>query len=124
GLEVAVGALDRAVLVRDAAIVAARHHAVMATQRVVAACEIGTSLGSEIAERRRETVAAMLLRRAAQRPERILQPFRERHIALAAEHDMGMLEARPGEAEVIKPMIEGNAGNGDAELRQLGEVRQ
>ena len=48
----------------------------------------------------------MLARRAAERPEGVLQPFGERDIALAAEHHMGMLEARIGEPEVIEPVIE------------------
>ena len=48
----------------------------------------------EIAERSRQAVAAVLFRRAAQRPQRVLQAFRERHKTLAAEHHMGMFEAR------------------------------
>ena len=41
------------------------------------------------------------LRYAAQRPQRVLQAFRERHKTLAAEHNMGMLEARECQPEVM-----------------------
>ena len=46
----------------------------------------------------------MLARRAAERPERVLQPGGQRHEALAAEHDMGVLEAAERQAEVIEPV--------------------
>ena len=36
-----------------------------------------------------------------QRPQRILQPLGQRDKALAAEHDVGMLEARESEPEVV-----------------------
>jgi len=36
------------------------------------------------------------------------------HEALAAEHDLGVLPAREGQAEVIQPMIERCAGDADA----------
>ncbi len=39
----------------------------------------------------------MLVRRAAQGPQRILQSFCQRHIAFAAANDMGMRETRVGE---------------------------
>src|SRR3546814_5807888 len=45
---------------------------------------------TQIPERRRQTVAAMLARRAAQRPQGILQPLRQRDITLAAQDHMGM----------------------------------
>jgi hypothetical protein len=48
--------------------------------------------------------------------------FGERHEALAAEHHMGMLEAREGEPEMIEPMRQSFARNGDAERRHVGEV--
>ena len=49
-----MGALDRAVLVRDAAIVARRHHAVMGAQLLIAAGEVLLGITIEIAERRRQ----------------------------------------------------------------------
>ena len=119
-----MGALDRAVLVRDAAIVARRRHAVMGAQLLVAPGEVLLGITIEIAERRRQAVAAVLLRYAAQRPQRVLQAFRERHKALAAEHDMGMLEARERQPEVIEPMIEPVARDRDAKRAHVGEVGQ
>ena len=47
----------------------------------------------------------MLARRAAQCPQRVLQPFGKRDIALPAENDVSVLEARAGQAEVIEPVI-------------------
>ncbi len=64
------------------------------------------------------------MRDATKRPQRILQPFRQGHETLAAEHDMGMLEAAIGEPEVVEPVIERLAGNGDAEAGHIGEIRQ
>ena len=78
----------------------------MGAQLLVAPGEVLLGLTIEIAERRRQAVAAVLLRHAAQRPQRVLQAFGQRHEALAAEHDMGMLEARECQPEVIEPMIE------------------
>ena len=66
----------------------------------------------------------MLFRHAAQRPQRILQAFRERHKTLAAEHHMGMLEARERQPEVVQPVIERLTGNRDAEPAHVGEVGQ
>src|SRR6266571_1682238 len=123
-LEMPMGALDRAVLVCDASIVARRRHAVMDAQLLVAPGEVLLCITIEIAERRRQAVAAVLFRHAAQRPQRVLQAFRERHEALAAEHDMGMLEARERQPEVIEPMIEPLTRDRDAERAHVGEVRQ
>ena len=119
-----MGALDRAVLVRDAGIVARRRHAVMGTQLLVAPGEVLLGVTIEVAERRRQAVAAMLFRHAAERPQRILQAFGERHKTLAAEHHMGMLEARERQPEVVEPMIERLTRDRDAEPAHVGEVRQ
>src|SRR3974390_2568417 len=99
-------ALDCAVLVRDAAIVARGHHAVMDAQLLVASSEALLGITIEIAERRRQAVAAVLFRHPAQRPQCVLQAFRKRYKTLAAEHDMRMLEARERQPEVIESMIE------------------
>jgi hypothetical protein len=48
----------------------------------------------KVAERRRQTVGAVVFRHTAQRPQRVLQAFCQRHRALATEHHMGMFEAR------------------------------
>jgi hypothetical protein len=61
----------------DAAVVAARLHAVMSAQRFM---EVGLVLGGialEIAKGRREAVAAVIPRRAAEQPQRVLQPLDE-----------------------------------------------
>src|SRR5262245_26673695 len=120
----AVRTFDRAVLVRQTPIVAGRLHAVMGAQRLVAPRLILTCVGVEIAEGSRETVAAMLQRRPAERPQRVLQTLREGHNALTAEHDMSMLPAREGQAEVIEPVIEQHAGDANAVFAHLGEIRQ
>ena len=114
----------RAVLMRDTAIVAGRLHPVMGTQRVIAPGQILARILVQVAERGRQTVAAMLERCAAQCPQRVLQSFGQRHIAFAAEDHMRMLEARVGEPEVIESMIEPRAGDGDAEVGHVGEIRQ
>jgi hypothetical protein len=66
----------------------------------------------------------MLFRHAAERPQRILEAFGKRHEALAAEHHMGMLEAREGEPEVIEPVRQWLARNGDAAGGHVGEIGQ
>src|SRR5215475_14219462 len=97
----AVWAFDRAVLMCQAPIVAGRLHAVMGAQRLVASGLILLRLRVEIAEGGRETVAAMLQRSPAKSPQRVLQTFGQCHKALTTEHDMSMLPAREGQAEVI-----------------------
>jgi hypothetical protein len=123
-LEMAVRALDGAVLVGDAAVVAGRRHAVMGAERLISVGEVGFGLGVEIAEGGRQAVAAMLARDATEQPEGVLQPRGEGDIALPADHDMGVLEARPDQAEVIEAMIERRAGGADAEIVHVGEVGQ
>jgi hypothetical protein len=66
----------------------------------------------------------MLARRAAERPERFLQPGRQRHEALAAEHDLGMLEAAERQAEVVEPVRQRLARHRDAGFGHVGEVGQ
>src|SRR5712664_352144 len=100
-LEMPMRTLNRAILVRDTQIVAGRHHVVMAHQRVIAQRQIFLSVAVQIAECRRETIAAMLARCAPQYPQRILQTLGQRDKALATEHDVGMLEAREGKPEVV-----------------------
>ena len=117
-------ALDRAVLVRDAGVVARGLHAVMAHQVLIALRQILLRVAVEVAERRRQAVAAMLLRHAAERPQRVLQALRERDEALAAEDHVGMLEAGEREAEVVEPVIERLPGERDAQLARVGEVGQ
>ena len=123
-LEMAVRAFDRAVLVRDAGVVARRGHAVMAHQRRVALGDVFPRVGRQIAERRRQAVAAVLLRRAAERPQRVLQALGQGREAFAAEHDVSVFEAGEDEPEVIEPVIERLPGDGDGETAGVGEVGQ
>src|SRR6516165_4532906 len=114
-LEVPMRALDRTVLMRDAGIVAGWRHAVMGTELLVASRQIHLGITIKVAESSRQAVAAMLFRHAAQRPQRILQTFGQRHEALAAEHYMGVLEARERQPEVVEPVLERLACDRDAE---------
>ena len=72
-LEMAVRAFDRAVLVGDADVVARRGHAVVAHQRRIALRDVFPRIGGQVAERCRQAIAAVLLWRAAERPQRVLQ---------------------------------------------------
>src|SRR5260370_25365537 len=103
---------------------AARRHAVMGAQFLVAPRQVVLGVAIEVTERRRQAVAAVLFRHPAQRPQRVLQAFRERHEALAADHDMGMREARERQPEVIEPTIEPPTRHRNAEPAHAREVRQ
>ena len=96
----------------------------MAAERLIACRQILLGVGAEIAERGREAVASVLLGNPAQRPQGILQPFRKGDKTFATEHDVGVFEAGEGQTEVIEPAVQQLAGNGDAEIGDLGEVRQ
>src|SRR5262249_39920335 len=78
----------------------------------------------EVAECRRQAVAAMLLRDPTERPKRILQSLRQRNEALPTKHNMGVLEAGECKPEVVEPMIERLAGDGDAQISHVREVGQ
>lgn len=116
--------LDRAVLVRLAGIAAAGEQAVVRAEIVVALRDVLRRLGVEVAIGRRQAVGAVLARHAAEGPERILEVLCERCVALATDHHGGMLPAAVGHDEVKQPMRERRAGDGDAELSGVGEVRQ
>ena len=102
---------------RDARIVTRGCHPVVGTQLLIALGEVLLGDPVQVAECCRQTVAAMLLRHAAQRPQCVLQAFRERH-------HMGMLEARERQPEVVQPVIERLTRNRDAEPGHVGEVGQ
>src|ERR1700737_1977514 len=120
----AVRAFNRTVLVRYAAIVAGRLHAVMRAQRLVAPRLILPRVVVEIAEGGRQAVAAMLQGSAAERPQRILQALGQCHEALTAEHDMSMLPAREGQSEMVEPVIQRRTGDADAVIAHIGEIGQ
>ncbi len=95
-LQMAMRALDCAVLMRQTRIVAARRHAVMGAQRLIASGEIRAGIAVEVAERGRQAVAAMLQRHGTERPQCVLQALGQGHKALAAEHDVRVLPAAEG----------------------------
>ncbi len=123
-LEVAVRPFDRSVLVRHASVVARDRHAVMGAQRSIALGHVLGFVLAQVAKRRRQAVGAVLPRRAAEMPQRVLQTLRQRREALAAEHHPGMGEARPGETEVIEHVVQRLPGDGHAERPHAGEVGQ
>jgi hypothetical protein len=104
--EMAMRAFDRAILVRHAGIVAGRRHAVVAAERLVACRQVRLGVGAEITEGCRKAVAPMLLGNPAQRPQGVLQPFRQRDKTFAAEHDMGVFEAGERQTEVVEPAVQ------------------
>src|SRR5438477_4758134 len=120
----AVRTFDRTVLVRYASIIAGRLHAVVRAKRLVTTRLVLPRVVVEIAEGGRQAVAAMLQRGAAERPQRVLQPLGQCHKAFAAEHNMGVLPAREGQAEVIEPVFERHTGDADAAIAHVGEIGQ
>ncbi len=119
-----MGAFDRAVLMRDAFVVARRRHSIMGAKLVVTAREINLGIGVEVAECRRQAVAPMIERRTAHGPQGILKPFGQRDKALPAENDMGMFEARPDKPEVIKQVIKRLAGDRHTKTAGVGKIRK
>jgi hypothetical protein len=94
----------------------------VAHQVAIAFGQILPGIGRQIAEGRRQAVAAMVKRRAAKEPESVLQPFGQRHEAFATEDDVGVFEAGIGEPEVIKQVIERLACDRDLQFVHVGEV--
>lgn len=64
----------------------------------------------------------MLARGTAERPERVLQPGGQRHEALAAQYEMGVLEATERQTEVVEPVRKRLARHRDADVGHIGEV--
>lgn len=116
--------LDRAVLVRLAGIVAARQHAVVGAERLVAAGDIGRGVGVEVPVGGRQAVGAMFRRHAAKGPERGREVLGERREALAAEHDGGVFPAAVGQDEVVEALLQRLARDRHAEFGRIREVRQ
>ena len=121
-LDVAVAAFDGAVLVGDATVVAAWHHAEMGDECLETLRQIVRVGLGQVAECRRKAVAAVLLRHTPEQAQGILQAARQGRVALAAEHDLDMLEAGTGQREMIQPMFEALATDDDAEIADIGEI--
>src|SRR5258705_12501681 len=96
----------------------------MALEILLAPRQILLGIAVQVAECWREAIATVLVRYPAECPQRILQTLRQRHKALAAEHHVGMLEAREGEPEVVEPMLQHDTRDCHAERAGVGEVRQ
>jgi len=123
-LGMAMTGLNGAVLVRDTSVIAGGDHAVMRTKSFVALGLIPGGIAIKIAERRRKAVAAMFVWRTAERPQGILQSLSQGNEAFTAEHHFSMLPAGERQPEVIEPVGQADAGDGDAERVGVGEVRQ
>src|ERR1700757_136838 len=94
----------------------------MRAQCLVAPRLILPCVGVEIAEGRRETVAAMVQWGSAERPQCVLQTLRQCHKAFPTEHDMSMLPPREGQTEVIEPVIQRHTGDIDPVIAHVGEI--
>ena len=117
-------ALDGAVLMRDATVVTGRHHAVMRGQRREAPGQVLGIRHGQIAEGRREAVAAMFQGNSAQQAQGVLQTAGQGRVTLAAQDDLGMFEAGKGKREMVEPVLQLLATNDDAEAVRVGEVGQ
>ncbi len=106
----------------DARIVARRLHTVMRNQLIIAARQVLLFVAGKIAKGSGETIGAVVMRRAAERLKRILQPLGKRDKALATKNDVGMFETGAGQAEMIEPMVERHASDQDAKAGQIGEI--
>ena len=119
-----VRAFHGAVFVRLAAVVARRRHAVVRAQRRIACRGILSPVPIQVAIGRREAVAAVLERRPAEAPKRVLQPLGQGREALPAQHHVGVGEGGVGQTEVVQAMIQRCAGDRHAQAVGVGEVRQ
>ena len=66
----------------------------------------------------------MLDRHAAERPKGVLQADGKRRETLAAQHRLSMLPGRVRQHEMIQPMVQCLAGDADAGVSHVGEIRQ
>jgi len=53
----------------------------------------------------------------------VSQSFGQGHKALTSQHDMDVFKAATGQPEVIEPIKQGLARNGDAKIGHVGEIR-
>ena len=96
----------------------------MVAERLVALGHILRLVLAQVAKRRRQAIGAVLARHTAEMPQRVLQALRQRREALAAQHHLGMGEARPGETEVVEHVGQRLTGYAHAKRLHAGEVGQ
>jgi hypothetical protein len=118
-LEVPVRRLVVPVLVRLADVDPLARQAVMLQQAAVARLKLAWR--GQVVDRRREAVAAMAPRSAAQLPEGVLQPIRQR-LERLGEAQGHRLPVRPGQHEVVHQVLEGPSEERDLQRVHAGEV--
>ena len=74
--------------------------------------KIDLGVGVEVAECRRQAVAAVIERRTAHGPQGILKSFGQRDEAFPAENDMGVFEARTSKPRVERVHFDCTAQTG------------
>jgi len=119
GLEVTVRRLRVAVLVRLPRVDPLARHAVVRQQIAIARLKLARR--REVVHRRRQGIAAVPSRYAAQFPERVLQAVGERLERLRRTRRHG-LPVRVGQHEVVHHVIESPAGDRDVQRVHVGEV--
>ena len=117
-----MGPFNGAILMRYAAVIATRRHAVVCTQGIITVGEIVASLTLEIMEGGGQAVGPMFAGRAPECPQRILQALGDGDEALTAEHHVGVAETGIRQPKVIQPVIERHAADRDCERPHVGEV--
>ena len=116
--------LDRAVLVGLPGVVPARPQAVVPAQVGVALGQIGLLLPAQVLVGGRQAVGAEFAGHLAQGPERVLEVLGEGSETLPAQDHADELPTTERQDEVIEQVFQRLAGDGDAELPGVGEVRQ
>ena len=123
-LQVPVRTLDRTVLVGPAPVVPAPLHVVVLQQRLIPRRQVLPCVALQVPKRRRQAVRPVLLRHAAQRPQRVLKPPGQRHVALPAQHHRHMAEPRVLQPEVVQLVRQRLPGDAHLQRPGIGEVRQ
>lgn len=119
GLEVPVGRLVVAVLVRRPHVGPLARHPVVIEQTSVPRLKF--PLRRQVVDRRRQAVAAVPLRDAAEFPDRILEPVRQRFERLRRA-DRNRFPVRIGQDEVVREVVERLALERDPEPVHAGEI--
>ena len=123
-LPVAVRALDGAVLMGDATVVAGGDHAQMGAELAVAAGEISRVAAVAVAIAGAEAVGAVLSRHSAAQHQSVLQRLGQGDKTLAAMDHLHMAPARIGQTKVEQPMLKRHTSDRDGlalEHREIGD---